>query len=122
MQLTVVVAIGVATIAVSLKEVRERKEMKETSKVHHHGGAEDEEDSGAQEDHEGSTVVGSSEVVVGEEVVEVARIMDMMMMAIKEKWKKVALCEDVDVGEVAVGDLGDISADIMEDPDLNLVT
>jgi len=115
-----------ATTVVSQKMVRERKEiLKETSRDHHPVVvAGDAEDSVVQEDHEGSTVDASSEVVVAVEVVEAARIMDMMMAAMKEKWKVKVPCEDVDVVVVveAAGDQGDTSADIMADQGLNLVT
>jgi len=97
--------------------------LKETSRDHHPVVvAGDAEDSVVQEDHEGSTVDASSEVVVAAEVVEVARIMVMMMAAMKERWKVKVPCEDADVAAVVAGDQGDTSADIMADPDHNLVT
>lgn len=85
MPLTVDVATEEDTTAASLKVVRKEKEKREISRVLHpvagDVGASEEE-----EDQEGSTVDASSEVAVGV-ADEVARIMDMMMAAMKEKWK-----------------------------------
>merc|ERR1719369_477856 len=80
------------TTAVSLQMGKEMKEKREISRDLH-PAAGDVEASAVEEDHEGSTVDASSEAVVAVEVVEVARIMDMMM-AMKERWKVMVPCED----------------------------
>jgi len=120
MLLTVGVDTEDVTTVVSLQMVKERKEKRETSRVLH-PVAGDAEASVVEEDHEGSTVAASSEVDVAVEDVEAGKITDMMMVAMKEKWKVMVPCEDVDVVAAVAGDQGDTSADTMADPGLSLV-